>query len=139
MSNPAMTIHKLAILVVLLGFSVTLAATNPSTADYLEFLRTQLLQALHQKLDRVDSSLSSDERKLVRTLVQAQGPRLVDDLIRPNTIRRNYGLFSVFETTALDSRVVVVGIGRQFIPVAGVEEASLKLGQRTFSARSSRF
>jgi hypothetical protein len=114
-------------------------ATNPSTPDYLEFLRTQLLQALTQKLDRVDSSLSSDEQKLVRTLVQAQGPRLVDSLIGPNTIRRNYGLFSVFETTALDSRVVVVGIGRRFIPVTGVEEASLKLGQRTFSTGAPRF
>lgn len=128
-----MTIPKLTILVILLGCSVVLVATNPSIPDYAAFLRASLLPALKQRLERVDPALSSEGQKLVRTLVQSQGSQLLDSLIRPNTIRRNFGLFSLFETRALGSRVMVLGIGRQFIPVAGIEEVSLKIGRLPFA------
>jgi hypothetical protein len=31
-----------------------------------------------------------------------------------------------------DTKIVVVGIGRQFVPIEGVEEATLKIGRMAF-------
>jgi hypothetical protein len=53
-------------------------------------------------------------------------------MVRPHTMRQNWGVFSRFETTVLGTRVVVIGIGNQFIPVEGVDEAILTLGRRVF-------
>jgi hypothetical protein len=53
-------------------------------------------------------------------------------MVRPHTIRQNWGVLSRFETRVLDTRVVVIGIGKQFIPIEGVDEAILILGRRVF-------
>jgi hypothetical protein len=62
-------------------------------------------------------------------LLTRQGKQVIDSLIRSNTVRRNYGLFSLFETQAFDVRVVVLGVGRNFFPIDGQEEIAKKLGQ----------
>ncbi|MGH7255323.1 MAG: hypothetical protein ACREI3_06045 [Nitrospirales bacterium] len=67
-------------------------------------------------------------------MVRAQGRRLLDAVLRPNTVRRNFGVFSLFETNALEARVVVLGIGTRFVPLSGIEEAAVKVGQMSFSA-----
>ena len=53
-------------------------------------------------------------------------------MVRPHTTRQNWGILSRFETTVLDTRVVVIGIGNQFIPIEGLDEAILTLGRRVF-------
>jgi hypothetical protein len=40
--------------------------------------------------------------------------------------------FHHFETTVLGTRVMVIGIGNQFIPVEGVDEVILTLGRQVF-------
>jgi hypothetical protein len=53
-------------------------------------------------------------------------------MVRPHTIRQNWGLLSRFETMVLGQKVVVIGVGNQFIPIEGVDEAVLTLGRRVF-------
>ena len=120
-----MSIRLLVILVLLLSVCVALAATNPGTADYGAFLQG----ALSQALQRMDHSEPTNQRAIIRNLLTAQGQRVIESLIRSHTVRRNYGLFSIFETYAFDVRVVVIGVGTQFFPVDGQDEIAKKLGQ----------
>jgi hypothetical protein len=53
-------------------------------------------------------------------------------MVRPHTMRQNWGVLSRFETTVLGTRVVVIGIGNRFIPVEGVDEAIRTLGRQVF-------
>lgn len=119
---------SLALLTAFLGICVVLAATNPSTDDYLLFLEEQLSQAL----DRMDQTAPSREQNLIRSVFRTQGKRLIEGLVRPNTVRRNWGLVSLFETRVVDVRVVVLGISGRFVPIEGVEEATLTLGRAVF-------
>ena len=123
-----MSNRLLLMLVLLLAVCVALAATNPTTRDYGTFLQASLSQAL----ERMDRSEPTNQRKIIRDLLTAQGTRVIESLIRSNTVRRNYGLFSIFETHAFDVRVVVVGVGRHFFPAEGQEEIAKKLGQLVF-------
>jgi hypothetical protein len=119
---------SLAFLTAFLGICVVLAATNPSTDDYLLFLEEQLSQAL----DRMDQTAPSREQNLIRSVFRTQGKRLIEGLVRPNTVRRNWGLVSLFETRVVDVRVVVLGISGRFVPIEGIEEATLTLGRAVF-------
>jgi len=116
---------KLAILASLLGICVALALTNPTSQDYGAFLQTQLGLAVA----RMDQSLSEQERALMQSLYATQGPKLIELVLQKYTQRRNFGLFSLFESHVLEQKVVVVGVMSRFIPVEGVEEATVKLGQ----------
>ncbi|MEW6247092.1 MAG: DUF4359 domain-containing protein [Nitrospirota bacterium] len=118
----------LALLTAFLGVCVALAATNPTTDDYLLFLEAKLSQAL----ERMDQTAPSREQNLIRSVFRTQGKRLIAGVVRPNTVRRNWGLVSLFETRVLDVRVVVLGVAGRFVPIEGVEEATLKLGRAVF-------
>ena len=122
-----MSTTTLAVLVVLLGICVGLAWTNPATQDYGEYLEALISQALA----RTDSTEPEHQQDAVRDLFKSQGKFVIKSVIRPNTIRRNYGFFSIFETRAFGVRLVVLGIGSTFIPVEGdnIEEVTRKLGQ----------
>jgi len=117
----------LAILVVLLGICVGLAWTNPATQDYGEYLETLISQALAQ----MDATESARQQNVVRDLLKSQGKFVITSVIRPNTTRRNYGLFSIFESRAFGLRLVVLGVGGEFIPLQGDnrDEVTRKLGQ----------
>lgn len=115
----------LIIIVLLLGGSVALAATNPTTRDYDLFLEGLLNEAL----ERTDQSGRKDERDLIKSLFKSQGKLIIDSVVHPNTRRRNYGLFSLFETRVFDVRVSVLGAGGVFVPLDGVDEATRKVGQ----------
>ena len=116
---------KLAILVSLLGICVVLALTNPTSQDYGAFLQVQLGLAVA----RMDQSLSEQERALMHGLYATQGPKLIELVLQKYTQRRNFGLFSLFESRVLEQKVVVVGVASGFIPVEGVDEATVKLGR----------
>lgn len=116
---------SLAIVVVLLGLCVALALTNPTSRDYGAFLQSRMELAV----ERMDQSLSEQERTLVHALYASQGPKLIEMVLQNHTHRRNFGLFSLFESHVMEQKVVVLGVGRQFIPMEGVEEATVKLGQ----------
>ena len=123
-----MSLLRLSLVVTALAASVVLALTNPTTDQYLSFVQAELTKAM----DRMDQSTSEREGTVVRNIFRRHSQELLNSMVRPHTMRQNWGLFSRFETTMLGTRVVVIGIGNQFIPVEGVDEAILTLGHRVF-------
>lgn len=121
----SMSTIGLAVVVVLLGVCVWLAATNPTTDDYGVFLEVMLGQAL----DRMEQAGSPREHAEIRDLLRSQGKQIIKSVVRPNTIRHNYGLFSIFETRVIEFRLEVVGFSNHFFPGEDVEAVSRKLGQ----------
>ena len=123
-----MSLLRLSLVVSALAVSVVLALTNPTTDQYLGFVQAELTKAV----DRMDQSTPEREGAMVRNIFRRHSQELLNSMVRPHTMRRNWGVFSRFETTVLGTRVVVIGIGNQFIPIEGVDEAILTLGRRIF-------
>jgi len=123
-----MSLIRLSLVVTALAVSVVLALTNPTTDQYLGFMQAELTKAV----DRMDQSTPEREGTVVRNIFRRHSQELLNSMVRPHTIRQNWGVLSRFETTVLGTRVVVIGIGNHFIPVEGVDEAILTLGRRVF-------
>lgn len=123
-----MSLLRLSLVATALAVSVALALTNPTTDQYLGFVQAELTKAV----DRMDQSTPEREGTVVRNIFRRHSQELLNSMVRPHTMRRNWGVFSRFETTVLGTRVVVLGIGNQFIPIEGVDEAILTLGRRVF-------
>ena len=111
-----------------LALAVGLAATNPTMDGYVRFVEMRLAA----EIDKMDQSAPRADRDLIRKIFRAQGSRLVEGLVRPKTTRSNWGLLSLFETNVLEESVLVLGVAGQFIPLRGVEEATLKVGRLAF-------
>jgi hypothetical protein len=123
-----MSLLRMSLVVTALAVSVALALTNPTTDQYLGFVQAELVKAL----DRMDQSTPEREGTVVRNIFRRHSQELLNSMVRPHTMRQNWGVLSRFETTVMGNRVVVIGIGNQFIPVEGVDEAILTLGRRVF-------
>jgi hypothetical protein len=123
-----MSLLRLSLVVTALAVSVVLALTNPTTDQYLGFVQAELTKAM----DRMDQSTPEREGTAVRNIFHRHSQELLNSMVRPHTMRQNWGVLSRFETTVLGTRVVVIGIGNQFIPVEGVDEAILTLGRQVF-------
>jgi hypothetical protein len=121
----AVSNRKLAILTSFLGICVALALTNPVQRDYGMFLQAQLELAVN----RMDQTLPAQERDLMRGLYSTQGPKLIELVLQKHTRRRNFGLFSLFESHVLEQQVVVLGVATRFIPIEGVDAATVKIGR----------
>lgn len=115
-------------MVLALAGAVGLALSNPTTDDYLQFVE----QELNRALDRMDQRTPSREQRFIREVVRSQSKNLIEGVVRPATARNNWGLLSRYETQVLDTKVVVLGIGGRFVPISGVEEATLKIGRMAF-------
>lgn len=116
---------SLAIVVGLLGLCVVLAMTNPTSQDYGAFLGVRLEQAV----ERMDQSLTEQERTLIHGLYASQGPKVIELVVQKHTRRRNFGLFSLFESRVLEQNVLVLGVASVFIPLEGVDEVTVELGR----------
>lgn len=123
-----MTVLQLSIVVMVLGVSIGLALSNPTMDDYLLFVETELGKAM----DRSDQSQSTREQAMLKSIFRSHSHELMNTAVRPHTVRRNWGLMSVYETTVLDSRIVVVGVAKYFIPLKGIDEAIVRLGRLAF-------
>ena len=123
-----MSLLRLILMVVVLATSVVLALTNPTTDQYLSFVQAELTKAM----DRMDQSTPEQEGTVVRSIFRRHSQELLNSMVRPHTIRQNWGILSRFETTVLGTRIVVIGMCNHFIPVEGVDEAILTLGRRVF-------
>ncbi|MEK6804338.1 MAG: DUF4359 domain-containing protein [Nitrospirota bacterium] len=119
---------KLAGLVAGLLIAIGLAATNPTMDAYVHFVEARLVA----EIEKMDQSGPRHERDLIKAVFRAQGPKLVEGVVRPNTTRNDWGLLSFFETNVLDQPVLVLGVAGQFVPLRGVEEATLKVGRLAF-------
>jgi Domain of unknown function (DUF4359) len=123
-----MSLFRLSVIVVALVGAIGLALSNPTMDDYLRFVEQELSKAI----DRMDKGSSTREQQFIRQVFQAQSRKLLESLVRPNTVRRNWGLVSRYETQVADTKVIVLGLGGRFIPLQGVEEATLKIGRMAF-------
>ena len=123
-----MSLRRLSLVVTVLAASVLLALTNPTVDQYLDFIQAELTKTM----DRMDQSTPGREGAVLRNIFRRHSQELLDTMVRPRTIRNNWGILSRFETTVLGTRVVVIGIGNQFIPIEGVDEAVLTLGRQVF-------
>jgi hypothetical protein len=123
-----MSLLRLSLVVTVLAMMVVLVLTNPSMDQYLSFVQAELTKAM----DRMDQSTPEREGSVVRNIFRRHSQELLNSVVRPHTLRKNWGVLSWFETTVLGTRVVVIGIGSQFIPVEGVDEAILTLGRQVF-------
>jgi hypothetical protein len=123
-----MSLLRLSFVVAVLAVSVVLALMNPTMDQYLSFVQAELTKAL----DRMDQSTPEREGTVVRNIFRRHSQELLDSMVRPHTTRQNWGIFSRFDTTVLGTRVVVIGIGNQFVPIEGVDEAIVTLGRRVF-------
>src|SRR4029078_3783997 len=126
--GPGMSILRLSLVVAALAVCVVLALTNPTPEQYLGFVQAELNRAM----DRMDGTTPEREGTVVRNIFRRHSQELLNSIVRPHTLRQNWGLLSRFETTVLGTKVVVIGIGNQFIPVEGVDEAILSLGRQVF-------
>lgn len=123
-----MSLIRLLFVVAMLISAIGLALSNPTMDDYLRFVEQELGRAL----DRMDQSMPSREQQLIRQVLRTQSKMLLESVVRPHTTRQNWGLFSRYDTQVKDTQVVVLGIGKRFIPLKGVEEATLKIGRMAF-------
>lgn len=123
-----MSLLRLSLIVVILAVSVVLALTNPTIDQYLGFVQGELTKAM----DRMDQSTPEREGNVVRNIFRRHSQELIESMVRPHTVRQNWGILSRFQTTVLGTKVVVIGIGNQFIPIEGVDEVILSLGRRVF-------
>lgn len=115
----------LALVAVLLAACAGLAWTNPTTKDYQALLEVSLSRALEQ----MEQTETMRDRGVIRHLLKAKGQQVIGALIRSNTVRRNYGLFSIFDTRVEDVRLRVVGIANRLVPIDDVEVITRKVGQ----------
>ena len=123
-----MSLLRLSLVVVVLALGVGLALSNPTMDDYLRFVELELGKAI----DRMDQHTPTREQEFLRQVFRSQSKKLLDAVVRPNTVRHNWGLFSQYDTQVAETKVVVLGLGGRFIPVQGVEEATLKIGRMAF-------
>lgn len=123
-----MSILRLSMVVLVLAGAVCLTWFNPTMDDYLRFVEQELSKAM----DRMDQATSTREQQFIRQVFRSQSKKILESVVRPSTARRNWGIFSYFETHLADTNVVVLGLGGRFIPLQGVEEATLKIGRMAF-------
>lgn len=123
-----MSLLRLSVIVLALIFLVGLAWSNPTMDDYLHFVELELGKAI----DRMDQGTSSREQQFIRQVFRTQSKKLLESVVRPNTARQNWGMMSLYEAQVAGTNVVVLGIGGRFIPLQGVEEATLKIGRMAF-------
>lgn len=123
-----MSLLRLSVIVLGLIFLVGLAWSNPTMDDYLRFVELELGKAI----DRMDQGTSSREQQFIRQVFRTQSKKLLESVVRPNTARQNWGMMSLYQAQVAGTNVVVLGIGGRFIPLRGVEEATLKIGRMAF-------
>jgi len=52
--------------------------------------------------------------------------------VRPRTVRSNWGIMSLYETTVFESHILVLGVAGYFIPLKGLDESIVRLGRLAF-------
>lgn len=123
-----MSLQRLGMIVAVLAASVGLALSNPSMKDYLQFVERELNKAM----SRTNTASSTREQQFILQVFASQSQKILQDVVLPHTRRKNFGLASLYDTTVMDTNVVVLGVAGQFIPLHGVDEATIKIGRLAF-------
>ena len=69
---------------------------------------------------------------MLKSIFRSHSHELMNTAVRPRTVRRNWGVMSLYETSIFDSRIVVLGVAGYFIPLKGIDEAIIRLGRLAF-------
>jgi hypothetical protein len=123
-----MSLLRLAMTVIVLGLGVALVLSNPTMDDYLLFVEGQLGKAM----DRSEQNHSGREQAMLKSIFRSHSHELMETAVRPHTIRRNWAVMSIYETSLFDVRIVVLGAAGSFVPLKGIDEAILRLGRLAF-------
>ena len=123
-----MNLLPLSIVVLLLGLSIGLVLSNPAMEDYLQYVETELGKAM----DRSDQSHSSREQAMLKSIFRSHSHELMNTAVRPHTVRRNWGIMSLYETSVFEAHIVVLGVAGYFIPLKGIDESIVRLGRLAF-------
>ena len=123
-----MSLLRLAMTVIVLGLGVGLVLSNPTMDDYLLFVEGQLGKAM----DRSEQNHSGREQAMLKSIFRSHSHELMETAVRPHTIRRNWAVMSIYETSLFDVRIVVLGAAGSFIPLKGIDEDILRLGRLAF-------
>ena len=123
-----MSLLRLAMTVIVLGLGVGLVLSNPTMDDYLLFVEGQLGKAM----DRSEQNHSGREQAMLKSIFRSHSHELMETAVRPHTIRRNWAVMSIYETSLFDVRIVVLGAAGSFVPLRGIDEAILRLGRLAF-------
>jgi hypothetical protein len=123
-----MSLLRLAMTVIVLGLGVGLVLSNPTMDDYLLFVEGQLGKAM----DRSEQNHSGREQAMLKSIFRSHSHELMETAVRPHTIRRNWAVMSIYETSLFDVRIVVLGAAGSFVPLKGIDEAILRLGRLAF-------
>jgi len=123
-----MKVIQLGIAVILLALSIALVLSNPTMDDYLSFVERELGKAM----DRSDLSYAPREQAMVKSIFRSHSHELMATAVRPHTVRRNWGVLSIYETSLFDVQIVVLGFAGSFIPLKGIDEAIVRLGRLAF-------
>ena len=123
-----MSLLRLSVIVVVLAGGVGLALSNPTMDDYLQFVERELGKAIN----RMDRSAPSREQQFIRQVFESQSKKILQEVVRPHTKRQNWGVASRYVTQAVSTKIVVIGVAGYFIPIEGVEEATIKIGRLAF-------
>ena len=123
-----MSLLQLTIVAIGLALGIALVLSNPTTDDYLLFVEGQLAKAM----DRSEQNHSTREQAMLKSIFRSHSHELMETAVRPHTLRRNWGVMSIYETSLFDVRIVVLGVAGSFIPLKGIDEAILRLGRLAF-------
>ena len=123
-----MNLIRLVLIVFALVSAIALALSNPTMDDYLRFVERELGRAL----DKMDQTTPTREQQVIRQIYAARSKDLLESAVRPRTTRQNWGLLSRYKTQVNGTEVLVIGVAGLFIPVKGVDEATLKIGRMAF-------
>ena len=85
---------------------IGLVWSNPTMDDYLRFVEQELSKAI----DRMDQGTPTREQQFIRQVFQSQSRKLLESLVRPNTVRHNWGIVSQYETQVADTNVIVSSV-----------------------------
>ena len=108
--------------------AVWLAATNPTMDTYLQFVEARW----SAEIDKMDQSGPRRDRDPDSISFRAR-PEIHGSLSGRIRDAEQLGSAQVcFETNVLDQPGLVLGIGGQFVPLRGVEEATVKVGRLAF-------
>lgn len=124
-----MSLLQLAMTVIALGLGIALVLSNPTTDDYLLFVESQLGKAMDRSEPK---NPSVREQAMLKSIFRSHSHELMETAVRPHTLRRNWGVMSLYETSLFDVRIVVLGVAGSFIPLKGIDEAIIRLGRLAF-------
>ncbi len=123
-----MKVWQLFLIILNIGLLVGLTASNPSMDDYLAFCD----QELRRLFDHSDGSLPVEQGRLIRAVYEAQRGKLLEGIVRKQTVRTDLVLFSLYKMQVAGTELSVLGIGGMLVPLHGLEESMRAVGKFAF-------